>query len=333
MVHDTALQDIREKAAMELTSFMVHKHYCENDVAAVTALFDRHFSWFGAADHEYAVGTQTVTSIFEQFAGRIPKCIISDEEYDVLRIAPDVYLCTGRMWIATDPSTNIFLRVHQRITTVFRFEGDVARCCHIHISNPYMEMGPEDIGFPTQMARQSYEYLQKNLAAQKLQIEAQNTRLHRLSFEDSLTGLYNRNKLNLDLDDYRGTCTSLGIVYFDLNGLKKVNDRLGHQVGDDLLCRAAHHIAQVFQHKAYRIGGDEFVAIDKELDEDQFQSAILVVCKNMESDGISCAVGHSWRASCCNLEEQFNEADMLMYQRKRQFYQRQWKKGKKRNRP
>ena len=66
-------------------------------------------------------------------------------------IVPDVYLCTGRLWVATDPSTNMYLRVHQRIATIFRWAHERMYCCHIHISNPYSEMHEEDVGFPTQM--------------------------------------------------------------------------------------------------------------------------------------------------------------------------------------
>ena len=35
----------------------------------------------------------------------VPKCNIWNEEYHVIHISPDVYICTGRAWIATDPST------------------------------------------------------------------------------------------------------------------------------------------------------------------------------------------------------------------------------------
>lgn len=50
--------------AAELTSYMVRKHYEENDVEAVIALMDEDIIWLGAAEHEYAVGRETVASIF-----------------------------------------------------------------------------------------------------------------------------------------------------------------------------------------------------------------------------------------------------------------------------
>lgn len=106
----------------------------------------------------------------------------------------------------------------------------------------------------------------------------------------------------------------------DLNGLKQVNDRKGHRTGDDLISRTANHIAHSFAKKCYRIGGDEFVVIDTESEEDTFRKSITAVRKNMEQDGISVSVGISWRGSHCNFEEQFDEADIQMYQAKAVFY-------------
>ena len=142
-------EDRKIQAVKEATSFLFHKHYCENDVEAIIKLFDDKMSWFGAGENEYATGTDNISGIFRQFAGMVPKCNIWNEEYHVIDISPDVFICSGRAWIATDPSTGIYLRAHQRITAVFRWADDAPRCCHIHISDPYSEMTQEDVGFPT----------------------------------------------------------------------------------------------------------------------------------------------------------------------------------------
>ena len=215
-----------EENVISLTSFMAHKHYCENDAEAIILLMDRDVIWLGTAENEYAAGLETVAGIFRQFAGQVPKCDISGEEYSVLPLGPDACMCAGRMWIATAPSTGISLRVHQRITTVFRKTEQGLRCCHIHISNPYEEMADDDIGFPVKLARQSYQYLQEQIEAQKRQIAAQTATLQRMSFEDALTGVYNRNKFNQVVDS-RDPISRLGVACFDLNGLKEANDRLG----------------------------------------------------------------------------------------------------------
>lgn len=114
----------KKRVVMELTSSMVHKHYCENDIEGIILHLTDDIVWLGTAEHEFASGKEVVAEIFRQFVGQVPKCDICDEQYQVLQIAPNAYLCSGRMWIATDPSTQMSLRVHQRITTVFRWEGN-----------------------------------------------------------------------------------------------------------------------------------------------------------------------------------------------------------------
>lgn len=311
----------RKQAAIKLTSWMAHKHYCENDPEALISQFGEPFSWIGAGEQEYSASREQVTAAFRQMAGMVPECIISDEQYDAICVAPDVYVCSGMMWIRTAPSTGIALRVHQRITTVIRFTGDAAECCHIHISNPYADMQSDDIGFPHAMARVSREYLEEQVAVQKAQIEEQAAQMQQLSFTDTMTGLYNRNRFNAEMEADHHDNPPIGVAYFDLNGLKEVNDLLGHHQGDELLCRAAAHIKQTFAGKAYRIGGDEFAVIDHESDEDSFAAAVANVCARMEQDGIYCAAGFCWRGANCNIEEQLNEADRMMYAEKKRFYQ------------
>lgn len=311
----------RKQKVKELTSYLMHKHYGENDVEALIALMDDRFSWFGAGEQEYAVGAETVAAIFRQFSGLIPKCNISEEEYEAIVIEPEVYLCTGRLWVETDPASNMYLRVHQRITTVFRWVQGEAKCCHIHVSNPYSEMTENELGFPAQMGKRSYEYLQECIEAQKKQIEEQTALLKRMSYEDSLTGLYNRNKFNHILDEYEEKKKArLGIAYFDMNGLKEINDQYGHSAGDEKIVRIAAHINRRFAGKAYRIGGDEFVVVDEEMEEDAFRAAVRDVCEGMESEGISASVGISWRDEHCHFSDQFDEADRRMYEEKADYY-------------
>ena len=79
---------------------------------------------------------------------------------------------------------------------------------------------------------------------------------------DELTGCLNRRAYEKDI---RGLRPSTEFVYvsMDVNGLKIVNDSLGHAAGDELLRGASYCIRKSFDDygKVYRIGGDEFVAI------------------------------------------------------------------------
>lgn len=82
---------------------------------------------------------------------------------------------------------------------------------------------------------------------------------------DELTGLYNRRAYEDDLFEYNNTPKSKDFIYvsFDVNGLKVVNDTLGHTAGDELIIGACQCMQKSFgaYGKVYRIGGDEFAAI------------------------------------------------------------------------
>ena len=114
--------------------------------------------------------------------------------------------------------------------------------------------------------------------------------------------------------------SQLGVASIDLNGLKKVNDQQGHSAGDSLIRCTAGHIARVFPGKSYRIGGDEFLVIDTESEEGAFRKATSAMQADMAQDHISVSLGISWRCSRCNIKEQFDEADRLMYRAKAEFY-------------
>ena len=181
------------------------------------------------------------------------------------------------MWIATDASTGISLRVHQRVTLLFRWDGAQLRCFHIHISNPYEEMQEGDVGFPLQMARQSCLYLEEQIALQKEKIARQTAQLERLSYHDGLTGAFNRNKYNQLLEQHWDqSLSSLGVGCFDLNGLKQTNDALGHSAGDVLIQQMAARLEAQFPGQVYRIGRDEFLVLDSLRDRQAFQAAVPV---------------------------------------------------------
>lgn len=82
---------------------------------------------------------------------------------------------------------------------------------------------------------------------------------------DELTGLFNRRSYEEDISEYDASGVSKDFVYasIDVNGLKVVNDEIGHAAGDELIKGAADCMKKVFDNygKVYRTGGDEFVSI------------------------------------------------------------------------
>ena len=85
--------------------------------------------------------------------------------------------------------------------------------------------------------------------------------LEKVGKEDKLTGMKNRNAYELELYEIpRIMQDTLGCVYIDVNGLKRLNDDYGHSRGDEMLVYVAQKIKEYFGDEfAYRIGGDEFI--------------------------------------------------------------------------
>ena len=89
--------------------------------------------------------------------------------------------------------------------------------------------------------------------------------LLRISMTDELTMLFNRRRYEEDMNALRGETIPDDIVLYsiDVNGLKTVNDTMGHAAGDELIKGAADCLALAVGNsgKVYRVGGDEFMAI------------------------------------------------------------------------
>lgn len=120
--------------------------------------------------------------------------------------------------------------------------------------------------------------------AQK-KLEEKNQELARLSITDGLTGLFNRAKLDQDLEQemsrFRRYGGAFGVILLDIDHFKSVNDVHGHQVGDQVLKMIA---AQLKEHTresdiAGRWGGEEFLVICPQID----RAGVLQVAEKLRS--------------------------------------------------
>ncbi len=143
---------------------------------------------------------------------------------------------------------------------------------------------------------------------------------------DRMTGLLNRNCYNLDIASGMYHVPDIGVLYFDLNNLKKINDTYRHEAGDRLICRLAAAIQtvteQVGNARCYRIGGDEFIMIRQGGTRQQLEQAVsafrqlIAVTKEGEPPCVS-AVGLAYSEAICDIEGLVFEADQEMYREKK----------------
>lgn len=140
-----------------------------------------------------------------------------------------------------------------------------------------------------------------------------------MSEHDILTDVGNRKAFNSKIGMLEGMDISVGICFVDINGLKSVNDEMGHEAGDNVIKEASEAIASIFKKKyCYRIGGDEFVVVMPQVSEGTFAQHVERLRK--KSKKISMAIGSVWSEKCLDVEELVNIADKNMYADKTEFY-------------
>ena len=84
-----------------------------------------------------------------------------------------------------------------------------------------------------------------------------------------------------------GSAREFALLFLDLDGLKKINDRFGHVVGSQALCRLADVLCMCSRNldTAARFGGDEFALVMPETDKVQASLVARRVCENLAGDG------------------------------------------------
>lgn len=141
------------------------------------------------------------------------------------------------------------------------------------------------------------------------------------STHDSLTGLYNRAFLDAELERLaHGRMFPISIVMSDVNGLKKVNDTLGHDAGDRLIQLAARIIQGAFRTEdiVVRIGGDEFLVLLPNTAPTIAENIVerMMSCPEIISGQISIAFGIASADNKDQLEEAIKLSDIKMYRDK-----------------
>lgn len=158
-------------------------------------------------------------------------------------------------------------------------------------------------------------------------------RLRYLSNYDKLTGFANRNlfrdRLHTAISQARDRSTQVALLYIDLDRFRQINDTLGHEVGDELLKKAAKRISSVNANvdTISRIGGDEFTII---IDAYQDRAALEHYCERIIAELrrpfrinehellLGASIGISvFPENGRELQVLLNHADIAMHQAKR----------------
>ena len=161
-----------------------------------------------------------------------------------------------------------------------------------------------------------------DIISQELKYQSE---LEHAAYTDALTDTRNRGAFRRELPLYEEGYPHAAIMVADINNLKLCNDRYGHKAGDRMIQDTAECIREAFADmgKCYRIGGDEFCVVMPNESQEHIEEALermqmLLDQKNKTRNMmLSVACGYAVRKDeSQNMEQIFNYADELMYEKK-----------------
>ena len=175
----------------------------------------------------------------------------------------------------------------------------------------------------------SMDDLEKRIESMQTELKSHIAQVHVRAYQDGLTGVkskhaYLETEKELNTQLACGTLSPFSIVVCDVNGLKKINDTLGHKAGDEYIRKASKMICGIFSHSpVYRIGGDEFVLFLKERDFENRHSLMRKLHK-LSSDHIgtdevivSGGITDYIPNQDHSIQDVFERADAAMYREKK----------------
>ncbi|WP_195267666.1 diguanylate cyclase [Eubacterium sp. 1001713B170207_170306_E7] len=227
------------------------------------------------------------------------ECMVVEDCETIKSIAPDEYELLAAQ------------SIERFVVVPLERDGELYAC--VGVDNPPLEMMQNATSI-----LQTLRYFLM-LAIRRTEDEAE---LAKLSYYDTLTSFYNRNRYIQDLEAFASYEGPVGVVFLDVNGLKAVNDQYGHGKGDQLLEECARCIREGFgESNFYRVGGDEFVVLST----GDSEAVFLERTERLRAyfDRVSCisaAIGACWTRQGAGIDAAVAAADERMYADKQAFY-------------
>ena len=235
-----------------------------------------------------------------------------DERYFLLYSDGKTAVVSGHLSMKTRPGEKIFIVVKQRFTFFFINHNGIPMVHHVHISDP--DNISTDEAFPFRVGLELRKLIDK---------------MKESALNDAMTGLHNRAFLEEYYDELNAEINAAPprglVLYFDLNGFKKVNDTYGHAAGDSLIRAFATSLKKaaekvLVKSEVMRAGGDEFIIFAPRDDRSVVRPLSKAIAKQLKQrtyhlEGlVSFAVGWVKPDGTKTIKELIAIADRRMYQ-------------------
>lgn len=151
------------------------------------------------------------------------------------------------------------------------------------------------------------------------------------NFMDPLTSLRNRFAFYDDSERLKNDLTA--VASLDMNGLKALNDTRGHAEGDRALTAIGSCLEKNSSRSVipYRVGGDEFVVLYVNRNEEDVTRSLKNIKDDIESLGYSASAGYAMKEGEITLDDALREADQNMYREKAGYYRQKGRDRRCRN--
>ena len=144
-----------------------------------------------------------------------------------------------------------------------------------------------------------------------------------IALTDSLTGVMNRMAYKQDIKLIKKEdISNIAFIYIDVNELHAFNDRYGHAAGDQMLLYVAEVMDDEFKDsKVYRMGGDEFLIIVKNIVKSEIDTKLRNANILIEEMKYHISIGVAYGSEGEDIESIFKLAEKRMYEEKSRYYQ------------
>ena len=228
-------------------------------------------------------------------------------------------IATYAVMIAIDFKAGFLISCYYLIMLLLVFNGPCAFLLQFDYNQTFVLRFP--FLYAINFAFATYIIIRIRLYQYELLLKQQE--LEYLSTIDLSTGLMNRNNfIQLEEKFSYDSIQNLMAIFIDVNGLHEINNRLGHDAGDQMLKAIAQLCKDYFSDDLiYRMGGDEFLIICQNIDTAYKQEVVKQLFASVTDLSYSISYGIEIQATHFDLNELVKFADEKMIQFKKEYYQ------------